>query len=99
MSVTYKREVRLLMGNPGAPSQNSARESAAPLDWAVAVDSCPYMLRARAARGQCSSLFNREKCKIEKSTKSSMYTSPNSFPCGSGRSGITSEHSPVDGRL
>ena len=86
VSVTYTREVRLHMGNYSVlaipsrnPPQNSARKSAVPFDSAVGMDSCPYMLRAGVARAQCSRSFIREKCKIEKSTKSSMYTTPNSL--------------------
>ena len=86
VSVTYMSEVRLRIGNPSVPAipssdppQNSARKSAAPSDSAVSMESCPYMSRARAARVQCSSSFSLENARLRRS--------PNSGPCGSGRSG------------
>ena len=75
VSVMYMRQLRLHIGNPSVPAtpssdppQNSARKSAPPLDWAVGMDSCPCMSRARAVRVECLSSCTLEKCKKEKST-------------------------------
>ena len=62
VSVTNMRDVRLHMGKPSVPAipssvppQISAWKPALPLDWAVGMDSCSHMPRARAACGQRSS--------------------------------------------
>ena len=94
VSVTHMREVRLHVGNPSVPaipSSDPHQNSARTFGHCSRYGQLPVHVACTSGTCTMLELIQSGKCKIEKRTKSSMQTSPNSGPCGSGRSGNRSE--------